>query len=347
MWKTFRLPNLKKKNFTSSKKILESDDSVSHIMAITLDPKANYNEGLVRVVVKREGDIVKGNHLDRSELRFVRRKDDKFILGDRVQMEGEEDLIKKLQNSETEFIGFEDPDIFLDSKTNLLHVYFTVPFVSKQYGHSRIHLGHAYGKDIHSLVITEPTILGTKNNTAKELSISPLNSHNMRYNLYESSDVISRTYYSVIKKVSTAQPDGIWNNSSIVFHPKLADIPWINGHASPGPLLSKNFIDMGSGKALGFINGKNADRKIFGRSINGTFSIGLFVYDYEKGEIVWVSKKPFLSDKKARIITFASQFIEKTDGEGELFAHIDDSYVNSYLITRKNLTEFLNEEKYI
>jgi hypothetical protein len=180
-------------------------------MAISLDSKSDYNEGIVRVVVKREGNIVKGDHLDRSELRIVKQEGGNFIIMEKVSLMGEEKLIRSLQTPDTDFLGFEDPDIVIDEMTNLIHVYFTIPFIGKKYGQSRIHLGHASGKNIYSLTITQPVILGLKNDTAKELSVAPRSLSGLRYNLYESSDVVDGIYYSVIKKylVLTLIKDGM------------------------------------------------------------------------------------------------------------------------------------------
>ncbi len=45
------------------------------------------------------------------------------------------------------------------------------------------------------------------------------------------------------------------------FSSQRTRIPWIAGHASPGPLFPKNFIDVGDGKLLGVINGREANQK--------------------------------------------------------------------------------------
>ena len=109
-------------------------------------------------------------------------------------------------------------------------------------------------------------------------------------------------------------------------------MPWIAGHVSPGPLLSRSFIDVGPNRLLGIMNGREANKKA-GKEIKyGTFSVGLFIYDYEQGKIDWVSPEPLIRDTEAKTITFASQFVETKQGEGILYAHVDDSFVRAYTI---------------
>ena len=81
-------------------------------------------------------------------------------------------------------------------------------------------------------------------------------------------------------------------------------------------------------------------------SRDGTFSIGLFIYDYEQGKVDWVSSDPFIQDSEAgkggnRAITFASQFVETNPGEGILYAHVDDSFVRAYTLKADLLKSIL------
>jgi hypothetical protein len=137
-----------------------------------------------------------------------------------------------------------------------------------------------------------------------------------------------------------------WKYGKTVFHPADHKIKWIAGHASPGPLLPKSFIDMGNDKVLGIINGREANKRMpNGNTKYGMFSIGLFLYDYEKGKIDWVSPKPFIIDSEAVTITFASQFVETNRGKGILYAHVDDSFVRAYTINEKDLKKFISLNK--
>ena len=95
------------------------------------------------------------------------------------------------------------------------------------------------------------------------------------------------------------------------------------------------------------MNGCVANKKVRGKTKYGTFSVGLFIYDYERGKIDWVSPKPFIQDSQAgkiRAITFASQFVETKKGEGILYAHVDDSFVRAYKLNAKSIESLLPEK---
>ena len=108
--------------------------------------------------------------------------------------------------------------------------------------------------------------------------------------------------------------------------------------------IRKNIIDVGEGKLLGVINGREANKKIGDKIIYGIFSIGLFIYDYENGKIEWVSPEPLIRDSQAEIITFASCFIETGKEEGILYAHVDDSFVRAYTLKAELLKSILPPE---
>ena len=71
------------------------------------------------------------------------------------------------------------------------------------------------------------------------------------------------------------------------------------------------------------------------------FSVGLFIYDYENGKIDWVSPEPLIRDSEAKTITFASQFIQTKNGEGILYAHVDDSFVRAYTLYADKLKNII------
>ena len=104
----------------------------------------------------------------------------------------------------------------------------------------------------------------------------------------------------------------------------------------------KNYIEhVGKGKLLGIINGREANQKIGDVTKYGIFSVGLMIYDYENGKIDWVSPESFIRDSEAKTITFASQFVETSAGEGILYAHIDDSFVRAYTLNAEALKNML------
>jgi hypothetical protein len=320
-------------------KVVTADNRFKHVMAIALDPRTNYREGVLRCITSREGDIAMKGTIDRSELHKVQGESLEFFeIGEKLRIKNESNIIKEISSEGLECIGLEDPDIWIDEKTDLLHLYFTLPLINKiEESKSKTHLGHAIGRDLDSLEMTMPILVEKQKGGAKELSIAPLNKKGLRYNLVEYSDTIGDTIYSVVRVVIAEDMNVPWKFGEIVFHPKESHLTWIAGHASPGPLFSKDFIDVGEGKLLGIMNGCVANQKIDGKIKYGTFSIGLFIYDYEQGKIDWVSPDPFIQDSEAgkggnRAITFASQFVETNPGEGILYAHIDDSFVRAYTL---------------
>lgn len=329
-------------------KVINTDNKFSHVMAITLDPRTNYKEGVVRCITSREGNIQTKGYVDRSELHKIKGDSlESFEIGEKLNIKNEEEIIKELTPEGYEFIGLEDPDIWIDDENDLMHLYFTIPIkpIDKNVEKAKkikIHLGHAVGKDLDSLEMTSPVLLDIYESSAKELSIAPINKNGFRYNLVESRDRQDETTYSVVQVAIVKDMSKDWVYGEIVFHPKEYNISWIGGHASPGPLLPKSFIDVGEGKLLGIINGREANRKgEDGSTKYGMFSIGLFIYDYENGKIDWVSPEPFIRDSEAKTITFASQFIETGKGEGILYAHVDDSFVRAYTLNTKSIKSIL------
>ncbi len=121
-----------------------------------------------------------------------------------------------------------------------------------------------------------------------------------------------------------------WQLGDVVFHPADHEIAWAGEHASPGPFLPKVFLDVGENKLLGFLNGREVSDRSGEVTRYKTFSVGLFIYDYEIGKIEWVSPEPFIRDSEAQTITFASQFVQTSPDKGMLYAHVDDSFVRAY-----------------
>ncbi len=333
---------MNKNYFEHPNKAVEADGRFKHVMAITLDPRTNYTKGLVRCIVSRSGDLAFKGNVDRSELHFISRdSSDQFIIGERLMIKDEDEIISKLIPEGGDFIGLEDPDIWIDTDADLMHVYFTIPIITDPKNKlSQIHLGHAVGKSLDSLVMTVPVLLGG-DTRAKEVSIAPVNSKGFRYNLIESKDRRNNISYSTVQVAIAEDMGKPWKYGETVFHPAEHNIAWIAGHASPGPLFSKEFIDVGEGKLLGVINGREANQKIGDQIKYGIFSVGLFIYDYENGKIDWVSPEPFIQDSEAKIITFASQFVETEPGKGVLYAHVDDSFVRAYTLEAEKIKQLL------
>jgi len=337
------------KAYTAGEKVVEADSRFKHVMSISLNPDSNYKEGVIRCITSRSGDLAIKGGIDRSELhKIIQSESGKFVIGERLSLKNEDEMVKKLNGTNLDLLGFEDPDIFTEKETGLMHLYFTMPFHDKEFeDKSRTHLGHAVGKDLNDLEMTEPVLVtDSLGNGAKELSIAPLNSKGFRYNLVESSKKGKEFIYSTVRVAEAHDMGKSWVFGDTVFDPEDCGISWIAGHASPGPLFPKSFIDLGSGKLLGIMNGCQANQKIVDDIKYGNFNIGLFIYDYENGKIDWVSQEPFIQDSEAgkgggRAITFASQFVEMEPGKGILYAHIDDSFVRSYYLNAEELKKLI------
>lgn len=320
---------------------VETDTRFSHVMAISLDPRSNYRDGVIRCITSREGDIEVRGTIDRSELHRVHGDSlEHFVIGKRLSIANEEKIIAELSAGGLDFLGLEDPDIFINEDTGMMHLYFTMPFLDKVHDETLVYLGHAVGENLDSLEMTTPALMvdPITHAGAKEVSIAPKNSKGIRYNLVESSDHQGgedQFTYSTVRIAIATDMGSPWEFGETVFHPNEQKIPWIAGHASPGPLFSKKFIDVGKGKLLGIMNGCEANQKLGVKITYGIFSVGLFIYDYENGKIDWVSPEPIIRDSQAgttRAITFASQFVETDPGTGILYAHVDDSFVRAYTL---------------
>ncbi len=331
-------------------KVLEAGHRFEHVMAITLDPRTENKKGIARCIVSRTGEYGYTGQIDRSALFKIKGETlERFEITEELKIKNSEAIINKLKEEGGDFIGLEDPDIWIDEKNNLMHVYFTMPVKTAKKDKEgndiwNVNLGHAIGKDLDSLEMTEPILLGRHGRRAKEVSIAPLNSKGFRYNLIESSNKEGEWIYSTVQVAIAYDMGKPWEFGEIAFHPANHKIPWIGGHASPGPLLPKSFIDLGENKMLGIMNGCEENKRVGGKIKHGTFSIGLFIYDYEYGKIDRVSPESLIHDTETsekRAITFGSHFVETKIGEGILYAHVDDSFVRAYTLNRKKIESIL------
>jgi hypothetical protein len=327
-------------------KVIETGGKFTHVMAITLDPRTKHTIGALRCITSREGDVTMKGYVDRSKLFKIKGTSlDHFEITEELQFKNAENILAELSPPGWDFIGLEDPDIFIDEH-DMMHLYFTIPIKPTKEGKNKgdktkIHLGHAVGKDLDSLEMTMPVLLDEIKVSAKEVSIAPLNSQGFRYNLVESRDRRPEATYSVVQVAIAKDMGAEWQYGDVAFHPKDQKISWIGGHASPGPLFSKEFLDVGEGKRLGVMNGREANTIENGQTKYNIFSVGLFIYDFEKGKIDWVSPEYLIRDSEARTITFASQVVETKPGETILYAHVDDSFVRAYTLDAQAIKNLL------
>lgn len=325
-------------------KAIDASRGFEHVMSVALNLRGGYKEGIIRCITSRVGDLEHAGYVDRSVLYKIQgTTPEHFDITERLIIKNEAEIIDQIGGKERDFIGLEDPDIWIDEETGMMHVYFTIPLRSRNNQPDLIHLGHAVGKDMDSLEMTLPVLMsGKEGDSGKEVSIAPSNKNKFRYNLVESAAEGKDFWYSTIRIAIAEDMGKPWKFGDTLFNPGEHSISWIAGHASPGPLLPDTFIDVGEGKLLGILNGREANQKVGDRIKYGMFSAGLFIYDYEHGKIDWVSPDPFIRDSQAKTITFASQFVETKAGSGTLYAHVDDSFVRAYTIDADTIKSLLS-----
>jgi len=115
---------MNKKYFQHQGKVIETNSTYPLVMAIALDPRTKYKVGVLRCITHREGDVMIKGYTDRSELHKVTGDTlEHYEIGEKISIKGEEEVIKSLMKPGLDFIGLEDPDIWIDEKTDLLHLY--------------------------------------------------------------------------------------------------------------------------------------------------------------------------------------------------------------------------------
>src|SRR3989344_3436710 len=164
-------------------RVVNTNAQFKHVMAIALDLRFSHKNGIIRCIKSHEGNLAVKGYVDRSELHKIHGDSlEHFEIGECLNIKNEKEVIEKLIDKGGDFIGLEDPDIWVDDKTNLIHVYFTIPIKSPTKDKkTKIHLGHAVGKDFDSLEMTTPVLVDTGDMSAKEVSIAPENTKGFRY----------------------------------------------------------------------------------------------------------------------------------------------------------------------
>jgi len=317
--------------------VIEANGRFQHIMALNFDP-FNKRRGLVRGIKDREGPVDEEGFLDISKLYLARRDSPYEVKLDKeLEIEGEEEIIENLSPEGYELKGLEDPDIWRD-KDGTVHIYYTIFLLNEDKDDRLIYLGHAEGENLESLEMTEPVL--TPKEGAKEVAIANENSNNERLNLVESGDTIDGTSYSVLRVARAEDMGERWElEEEPALHPAEVEYEWCSGHFSTGPFLPDQFVDIKEGYQIGFLNG----RKPTENGQFGDFTVGLMVYNYEEGDIEWLSEKPIIEDPEADNITFASDFEQTNDSEGVLYTHVDDSWVQAYNIDSEAISEHIPE----
>lgn len=314
-------------------------------MALHVDPRGGKDVGVVRCITNRTGSVKISGFIDQSQVHTAEMESFyEARRGPELDIRGCRDVISDLRSDDTQqFLGLEDPNVWCPPDSDTLHLYCTIPFVERYSGDTCVYLGHAEGPDVHSLEMTEPVLepVSGVHGGAKEVAIAPEATDGNRYNLVESNDTIDDTSYSVLRTAIAPDLSGPWEYGDLVFHPAHDGFEWCSGHVSTGPFLPSEFVDVGENRRVGLINGREVNRVVDGQIRYGEFAIGLMVYDYEHGEIEWVSEEPFICDPDAQSITFASGFRQTDADRGVIYAHVDDSYVRAYLVDADSLSSYL------
>jgi hypothetical protein len=325
--------------------VIRASGSCEHLMALHLDPRGTGGVGVLRCIVSRTGDVGVSGYVDRSQIHAVEM--DSFYearRGPELDIAGTEAVLSRIIDEKShDFLGLEDPNVWRDPVTDVLHLYCSIPLIEHYSGDLCLYLGHAEGEDVYSLTMTEPVLgpVSGGHGGAKEVAIPPPAADGNRYALVESNEPGEGISYSVLRTAIARDLRGPWEYGGLELHPARDGYDWCGGHLSPGPFLPRSFVDVGENRVVGLLNGREKSRVVDDRTVYGAFSIGLMVYDYENGAVEWFSREPFLQDPDARTITFASAFQQPDPGRGVIYAHVDDSYVRAYLVDPDELSSFL------
>lgn len=311
------------------------------VMALSVLRGKQGFQGVVREIVDRRGDPSIEGFVDRSNLHLLesdnglewrRRKE--------LSIKGIDNVVRKSNKGDMEFIGLEDPHIWVHPKKSI-HLFFTIAYkLLKQPGFGIV-LGHAEGQSLESLVATPPVLSpkikdGIVTPGFKEAAISPITYKFGRVNLVERGYGIGET---TIDAVLAEDMGREWEHLRTVANPHDMTDDWIQGDLSPGPIFDPSFIRH-KNLLVGIVNGRSPAKIDKGSKKYGKFRIGLMLFNPKTGEIPWISQEPLIDDPCASI-TFASDFIQTDREKGVLYAHIDDRFVRAYEVNSSNLRKLL------
>ena len=80
-----------------AEKAVDTDKRFKHVMAITLNPRSSYKEGIIRCITNRVGDVKTKGFVDKSELYKVGGNSlEHFDIGNRLTIENELTIINQL-----------------------------------------------------------------------------------------------------------------------------------------------------------------------------------------------------------------------------------------------------------
>jgi len=327
------------------KPVFGTANAKQRVMALAVDKKSKDPYlGIAREITESKGHPDMPGFLDKSKLIIIKSND--LLSWEKLadlNINGINQIINELDKDWMDFIGLEDPDIWNESGTK--HVYFTIAYrLKNSYGYA-IHLGHAQGKTLDSLIATIPVLSaniseGKVERGFKEVAISPLKNKNCWLMLNESGRGIGKTTITVSSTGDLGKP---WKFIKTVMDPKDTKYEWCQGDLSPVVIFDPNFIKYDN-LLVGLINGRAPDQIVERKRMYGKFRPGLILFNPKNGEIPWIASEPLLEDPDATTITFASDFIQTNKNEGILYCHVNDSFVRAYKINSKELKKLLPKE---
>ena len=79
-------------------KAVETSEKFAHVMAITLDPHADYKKGVIRCIKSREGDVTISGYVDKSVLYKVSGDSlESFFISEQLKIRKQDEIIKEIE----------------------------------------------------------------------------------------------------------------------------------------------------------------------------------------------------------------------------------------------------------
>ena len=325
----------------------EKQEDGKRYMALCIEPKSkNPYRGIAREIINRQGSPDIPGFLDKSKLIIVESYDllNWEIVGDLKLKKLEKIIIKLLKNQQDkkEFIGLEDPDILVD-ESGTKHVYFTIPFKYKEMDWYDVYVGHAEGDSLDNLTVTLPVLekINEEISGFKEICPSPILNNGGRFVLAET--FVNRGVERKYSAISVSKAKNLfekWNYIKLVHDPEKESKKWCAGHSSPCRFFDANMLKHGK-YLVGIMNGREPTEEINGKKYYKKFRPGLFLFDNESADIIWIDNEPLLEDPIATTITFASELICLNKKEAILYAQPHDSFVRAYKLDLEKIKKKL------
>ena len=322
----------------------EKQEDGKKFMALCIDPTSkNPYRGIARQVTERQGNQDVPGYVDKSKLVLVESEDLlKWTVVSDLKINKIDDSINILKKEELNFIGLEDPDILIDNQ-GTKHLYFTIPFKYKNQDGYDVYVGHAFGKELDSLK-SENHVLSKVNKEIvgfKEICALPFNVGGKRLVMAETFvDRGGLRKFSAVSLIEAKDSYKKWNFLKLIHDPEKEKREWCAGHSSPCRIFKPDFLTH-KGYLVGLINGREKTKKNHGQKMYGKFRPGLFLFDVNSEEIVWLANEPLLEDPLATTITFASEIVYLNKDEAILYAHPNDSFIRAYRLKASKIKTLL------